>query len=241
MTMHAHTNQALLDAYAGGSGSSGLYAQSFRNLKIDCASATQAIIRSGSAVVGDDGSAQILAGADKTLDITASGANGLDTGSEAANTWYYIYLIMKDDGTVNGLLSASATSPTLPSGYTKKRLVGAVRNNASSNFIQFKQVGNHVCNADGRSWNLLNGGSSGSFAAVDVSSYIPTSIASICVITMQVNTGYMILGFDGTNGIQSLWGLEESMVTLPHSSGNIYYLTSTGSAYINATGFILDL
>ena len=37
-------------------------------------------------------------------DIAASGAGGLDTGSEVASTWYEIYAIAKDDGTKNALL-----------------------------------------------------------------------------------------------------------------------------------------
>lgn len=69
--------------------------------------------------------------------ITATGANALDTGTEANSTWYYVWLIKHGtNGTVAGLLSTSATAPTLPSGYTHKRLIFAVRNDASGNFIQ---------------------------------------------------------------------------------------------------------
>lgn len=42
-----------------------------------------------------------------TADITASGANGLDTGAEANSTWYEVYLIAKDDGTKALLLHRS--------------------------------------------------------------------------------------------------------------------------------------
>ena len=48
-----------------------------------------------------------------TVDITVSGVNGLDTGSEAASTWYYIWVIYNGT-TVAGLLSTSATAPTMP-------------------------------------------------------------------------------------------------------------------------------
>lgn len=75
-----------------------------------------------------------------TADITASGVNGLDTGSEAADTWYYIWVIYNGT-TVASLISTSSTSPTMPSGYTYKGLVGAVRNNGSSNFLSFFQYG----------------------------------------------------------------------------------------------------
>ena len=72
------------------------------------------------------------------MTISTSGAGGLDTGSEASNTWYYIWLIGKTDGTVSAMYSLSSSSPTMPSGYTLKRILPfAVRNNASSNLDPF--------------------------------------------------------------------------------------------------------
>lgn len=79
-----------------------------------------------------------------TADITTSGANGLDTGSETADTWYAIHVI-DDSSNVNpvaSLLSESHTDPVLPSGYDKFRYVGWVRNNSSSNFLRFSVSGN---------------------------------------------------------------------------------------------------
>jgi len=115
------------------------------SLRVECSAASQVVIKQGSAVGADDGSVVITAGSDITVDITNSGANGLDTGSEAANTWYYIWLIWNSTtSTAAGLFSASSTNPTLPSGYDKKRLIGAVRNNSSSNFIEFRQLGKKV-------------------------------------------------------------------------------------------------
>lgn len=78
-----------------------------------------------------------------TVDITASGANGLDTGSEAASTWYHIWVIYNGT-TVAGLLSTSATAPTMPSGYTYKAYVGAIYNSSGSNFVSMYQQGNRV-------------------------------------------------------------------------------------------------
>ena len=73
-----------------------------------------------------------------TVDITQSGANGLDTGSEGTWYWYYIYVIYNPTTTTYaGLLSLSSTSPTLPSGYTKYRRIGSVINNGSSDFYMF--------------------------------------------------------------------------------------------------------
>lgn len=82
----------------------------------------------------------LLSSVAATADITVSGANGLDTGVEANSTWYAVHVITNDTGSlVAALLSTSATSPTLPGGYTKFRRVGYVRNNASSNLVHFYQ------------------------------------------------------------------------------------------------------
>lgn len=78
-----------------------------------------------------------------TIDITASGVNGLDTGTEAANTWYHIWLIF--DGTnARGLLSTSSTAPTMPTGYTHRCYLGAIYNDASSNFRRISQSAGRV-------------------------------------------------------------------------------------------------
>lgn len=81
-----------------------------------------------------------LTGIDLTVDITQSGANGLDIGEEAANTWYSIWVIRGTSGTA-GLFSISPTSPSMPAGYTKKRRVGWVRNKSNSDFRGFFHIG----------------------------------------------------------------------------------------------------
>ncbi len=70
-----------------------------------------------------------------TVDITQSGVNGLDTGTEAASTYYYIYVIYNPiTQDLAGLFSINPSSPTLPSGYDFYEPIGKVFNNASSNF-----------------------------------------------------------------------------------------------------------
>jgi len=69
---------------------------------------------------------------------------GLDTGTVAANTLYAIWLIKRSDtGVVDALLSLSFTAPTMPANYDLKRLIGAVRTDATSDLVPFKQVGDH--------------------------------------------------------------------------------------------------
>jgi hypothetical protein len=79
-----------------------------------------------------------------SVNIGTAGANGLDTGAAANSTWYYLWVIVAADGTVAGLLSASSSNPTMPTGYTHKALVGAVRRDGAGNFMSFYQHGREV-------------------------------------------------------------------------------------------------
>lgn len=66
-----------------------------------------------------------------------SNQGGLDTGS-ASDTDYYIWLINRSDTDVTDVLfSTSATSPTMPTNYNYKRLIGWFRR-ASSAIVAFK-------------------------------------------------------------------------------------------------------
>ena len=75
-----------------------------------------------------------------SANLAASGAGGLDTGSEASSTWYYVWVIGNaETGAVAGMFSLSSAAPTMPAGYTLKRRVGEVRNDAGSDFLDFFQ------------------------------------------------------------------------------------------------------
>jgi len=78
-----------------------------------------------------------------TIDITVSGENGLDTGSEAPDTFYHYFVIFNPDtSTTSGLFSLSSTGPSLPTGFTFFGLVGAIFNDSGSDFIETRQTGN---------------------------------------------------------------------------------------------------
>lgn len=71
-----------------------------------------------------------------------NGGGGLDTGAVAANTWYHVWLIMRPDtGVVDVLFSTSATSPTMPTNYTKRRRIGSFKTDAGLAIINFVQDG----------------------------------------------------------------------------------------------------
>jgi hypothetical protein len=103
-----------------------------------------------------NGYAKRIASINLTLDLTASGINGLDTGSEAGNTWYYIWILNGSSGTGGVLSTATAFgSVTKPSGYdTYGALVGAMLNDNSSNFVTLYQLGKRARSITGNIGSL---------------------------------------------------------------------------------------
>ena len=106
----------------------------------------------------------------KTADIAVSGIGGLDTGSEAASTWYYVWLVSKPDGTNGLLLSLSSTAPTLPSEYAYKALIGSVYNNSSGDLIDFEQNEKEISTVP---QTAISSGAATSYTLVDLSTIIP--------------------------------------------------------------------
>lgn len=70
-------------------------------------------------------------GVSVSINTGASGVNGLDSGTMANNTFYSVWVIY-NNVTVSGLISLSATSPTLPAGYTYRARLGWVKTGAAS-------------------------------------------------------------------------------------------------------------
>lgn len=102
------------------------------------------------ACANDDDAAPVLmtlsASITKRLDaVWAAGNNngGLDTGTVANNTTYHLWLIRNPTTqVVDVLFSVSATTPTMPTGFTQKRYLWPVVRGAAS-LNQFIQRGNY--------------------------------------------------------------------------------------------------
>lgn len=105
-------------------------------------------VGAGTLVGADDGSDSLEVLANLAIDGTVTGVDGLDTGVFTTNTWYYVWLIKAFGGAVHGLLSASATSPTMPGGYQVKRRVGAARSVSGSALRKYRQAGQWVTYSD---------------------------------------------------------------------------------------------
>jgi hypothetical protein len=101
-------------------------------------------------VATDDSNAIVMSLASAlTKQIDAAWAVGTDqggldgtesvAGTPDADTWYYVHLIRRSDtGVVDALFSESATSPTMPTNYDERRLIGAVLTDGTANIIAFK-------------------------------------------------------------------------------------------------------
>lgn len=179
----------------------------YHDIKVEYTSSSTITILANSLVRSSDNSENIIVPSNLVVDLSASGALGLDTGSEASSTWYYLYLIKNSaTGAVSAVLSAtneaSSGSITYPSGYDRKRQLRiAIRNDSSSDIIPFAYHSGSDQNPEiyytdvewsyvetpiySVPYSVLQGGTSSSFAAVDFSSIAPP-------ITTYIRTGLTI-------------------------------------------------
>lgn len=158
----------------------------FRALVVSATGTSSSISVGADALLLLDGSGgAVLATPSLTINSAASGVNGLDTGSLAANTWYSVWVI--HDGTnTAGLLSLSASAPTMPGGYTYKARVGWIRTDGTGNKypLGFTQSGRRVqwrvaAGSNLTVWPLM--ATAQAWGAVGVSAFAPPSASRIRV------------------------------------------------------------
>lgn len=137
------------------------------------------VIAAGKARSSDDTEDMVLASSlTKQLDaLWAVGTNqgGRDTGSIADGLWAVWLIERTDTGVVDALFSTSFSSPTMPTNYNKKRLIGAIRR-ASSTIIPFSQSGDQFFYSPASAFYDLNNTSS----SVNWTS-VTTSVPPYCV------------------------------------------------------------
>jgi len=191
----------------------------------------------------------------KTTSTWAAGTSvgGLDTGTIASNTWYYVYVIKNPTSDlVDWIYSASASSPTLPSGYTKKRMIGAVKTNGSSQFIQW------IMYEDGtQRWNSIASDLDDSTSSLTRKTHVLLNAPAIkSVLSLQIalfcsSTANSSVYFVGDSSISdqnpySVYGLQTLVSQVVSSasghrtsgficlSGSIYYRTDGTTTRITA-------
>lgn len=81
-----------------------------------------------------------------SISISSNGANGLDFGTIAASSLYYVYVIGSSNSAAAsaGLISLSASAPVLPYNYDMFRRVGAISIDSGSHIRPFIQIGKGI-------------------------------------------------------------------------------------------------
>lgn len=137
----------------------------------------------------------------------ANGANALDTGSVTEATWYSLWAIYNPvSKNVAGLLSLSATAPTLPAGYTYKARFGWVRTQVSSTHL----IVSEGFGVDGRSQyqttplpTIVSGAvgnvSVPTWVQESVTTFVPPTACAIVLVT-TVYSGDLIVAPNNTYG-----------------------------------------
>ena len=169
---HNHLDAAGGGAISANAGEMNVKAN-FQNLIAKRISATTVDIDADSAILFNISGATIKVGAiNKTVDITSSGIDGLDTGSEAPSTEYHLWVIGKLNGTVATLISEESDINliTFPVDYTFAAYVGGVYNNSGSDLDPFTQR-NNVVSAVRTA--VLTTSFVGSYTLVDLADIVP--------------------------------------------------------------------
>lgn len=187
-----------------------------------------------------------------TISTASSGAGGVDTGSIASDTWYYVWVCYGTSGTT-AILSLSYESPTLPSGYDSQYVrVGSILTNSSSLLYYIYQRSNRAeifvdgTVIDGSYPTMASGSTSNVLTAVDITGYCPTEV--IKTITIQVgaesfsgnNAVYVCANsngtiFAGSVGYATIGQL--TFATIVPEGDYIYYYSGDSGGVLNAIGW----
>ena len=159
-------------------------------LKIEYASASTITVKSGRCA-DSSGLKSLNLTSNLTCDITASGVNGLDAGTESSSQWYAVY-IAKTNGEVCSVFSTNQVSPV---GFSDYRLIGYVRNDSSSDFLQFSayrsgKTRRFKYDESSPTTKVLANGSASSWTPVDCSDFLPPSCENtVAVVQFQTGAG----------------------------------------------------
>ena len=159
-----------------------------------------------------------------TINLAANGLNGLDTGSIPVSAWLYIYAIYNPTTKISGAIaSLSSTTPTLPSGFTIKRYIGALKTSVSA-IIPFTQVGNVFIRSIAS--EIVNGVSSAGFTTT-ITNELPSGVSIKAIVGMFLGTTQ--------NGFSTMavWG---SLQETPANSINVNVSTIATNNGFGAAG-----
>lgn len=190
----------------------------------------------------DDDTTDILWSSTLTFDVSTTGANGRNSDTaEQASKWYLVHVIWNPTtGTAAafGINEDDIGSFTWPSGYTKKRLLGAFRNDASSNFsplTQSKTEGRvrefHWDESEESALEVLTAGSATTWTDVDLSALVPPT-------TTWALIRVMIYGTNAPSGCCKIRPNGSSLFfpsTRQHAGTNLVEYATSNSRWLQRT------
>lgn len=150
------------------------------------------------------GSQLLLTAYNESLATGTAGAGGIDTGTIAASTWYYVWAIYNQTTSTPSIIfslqsTLAGLSSHLPTGYTYALRIGSFYSDGSSHIEPFVQSG-----ADITYTNVVNILSNGTTAEPSFSS---VSTVNAVPPTSQLATFYMVNQVDNVNAISFLYQL----------------------------------
>ena len=241
-------------------------AGSFKNLVIKVTGNTGFTVTADSVTI-TDGSLFKSVAVNSTVNMGTTGADALDTGTIATNTWYAVWVIAKADGTTKCVASTSGSSPTMPTDYTYKARFGYVQTvNATATLYgtwQFGRRAQYVVGLAQTSSALTMGtGGSGSvstptWTSIALARYVPPTASEIflSIILNQsgAGNGIMVAPNNSYGAISSttnppplglsnnnssiVWSESRSGSFLIESS-NIYYAATGSSTAVFCNGWV---
>jgi len=236
------------------------YQGGFKNLSIKVATNTTVAVAADAVIVSNGSGLYLNVAPASTINLgTNGGVNALDTGTIAIDTWYFIWVVAKSDGTTACLASTSSTAPTMPSGYTYKARIGAVKTiHGSATLYGTWQLGRraqYVVGLAQTSAGVSIGTSSGtSQTAITVNggnvqqSFVPSTASEIFATIENNNTsGFSGLSPNSSYGVPgsstppvilgvpsvSTGGLASGSFILESASVYAYAAAGTTTVYIN--------
>jgi hypothetical protein len=172
---------------------------------------------------------------EKRLDAVwavGSGQGGLDTGTVTDAT-YHVWMIQRPDtGVVDVLFSQSATDPTMPTAYTKKRRIGSIirKSGAILGFVQHKDL--FLLTVPVYDHNVTNPGTSASLRALTTPVGIKT-LAQLQVLVGGYTGGYPRVSISNPD-------IPDASVTQANAVG-LQPASSAGTYLLNSVSVLTDL
>lgn len=125
-----------------------------------------------------------------TINAANNGANGLDVGALANNTYYGVYII-GDSGQFNptaAILSSNLVAPSLPYGYDMYRRLGYVLTNGAAHILKFWQTNS---GSSRKMWydapiEVVTAGTSASYLAVSLVTAVPLTAPTDVTFAVQL-------------------------------------------------------